>query len=114
MAKRHGDSTHGVNVRVKKRKGIKVRTVAVPDSDEENHTPNVNTEYVRLLKTRVATSGKADSVTMDSLALFEVKGVTHNDSSEPTIDGHEEIATEGAIPATTAKKRRKKKNDSVR
>ena len=102
---------------VKKRKGIRVCTITIPDSDEENPALDVNTEYVRLLKTRVAPSGKADSVAMDSLALFEVKDVTHDDSLEPTINGHEEIAAEGtmegAIPATTAKKRRKK-NDSVR
>lgn len=114
MAKRHGDSTYGVNTKVKKRKGIKVRTVNVPDSDDEGHSRNVETERARLLKTRVTASGKADSVTMNSLPLFEVESVVHG-GLEPTIDSNEEVMAENTIPViATAKKRRKKMNDSVR
>lgn len=113
MAKRYADSAHGVKIKVKKQKGIRVRTASVLDSDAEDAPPDIDTEYARLLKTRVATSGKADSVTMNSLQLFEVKDVPHSDP-EPTIDSHGEVVVESAIPPTTAKKPRKKKNDSVR
>lgn len=113
MTKRHGDSTHGVNVKFKKQKGVKVRTVSIPDSDEEGLTPNVEIEYARLLKTRATTSGKVDSVTMDNLKLFEAKAAAHNEPSDPLTDTHEEFVAE-TIPIKIAKKRRKKANDSVR
>lgn len=112
MAKRHGDSVHGVNVNIKKRKGIRVRTVTIPDSDDP--PPNVTTEYARLLKTRVAISGKADSVTMNSLPFFEINNVAHDNSLEPTLDSYEEAAAENLVPGIPVKKRRKKVNDSVR
>jgi len=116
MTKRHGDPVHGVKVKVKKRKGIKVRTVTVPDSDEEGPS-NVNTEYVRLLKTHATTTGKADSVTMNSLPLFEVKNITHNNEPlEPCLNDQEpgETVSENTVPSKPVKKRRKKANDSVR
>jgi len=116
MAKRPGNSTNGVSVSVKKRKGIKIQTFRVPDSeDEEDPPPNIQTEYARLLKTRVTTSGKIDSVTMKTLRLFEAKDVAH-DSSGPTVDFPGEVMLENALPAETlpAKKKRKKANDSVR
>ena len=115
MAKRHGDPAYGVKVKVKKRRGIKVRTVAILDSDDEG-TSNVDTEYARLLKTRVAISGKAESVTMNSLPLLEVKN-THNDNPlEPCLDTQEpyEAVAENTAPSKPAKKKRKKANDSVR
>jgi len=114
MAKRHGESTHSVEVKVKRRKGVKVRTVNVPDSDDEAPPPNVDTEYARLLKTRVTASGKADSITMNTLKLTEVRDATHNGPLEPTPDTCEESIVENAIPSMPAKKRRKKMNDSVR
>ena len=116
MAKRPGDSTHRVSVKVKRRKGVKIRTVTVLDPDKEGPPPNVKVEYARLLKTRVTTSGKADSVTMHTLPLFEAKEVVHSGSQEPaTPSYHEGIIVGDPIPATTAKKRqRKKMNDSVR
>jgi len=116
MAKRHGDPAYGVKVGVKKRKGIKVRTVTVPDSDDEGPS-NVDTEYARLLKTRVTTSGKADSVTMNSLPLFEIKNTTHSDEpSELCVNSLEpdETVAENTAPSKPAKKRRRKANDSVR
>jgi len=117
MTKRHGDPAYGVKVRVKKRKGIKVRTIAIPDSDDEGPS-NVNTEYARLLKTRATTSGKADSVTMSSLPLFEVKNTTHEDEPlEPCLDSEEPdrtVAENTPVASKPAKKRRKKANDSVR
>ena len=111
MAKRPGDFTH--NISVKKRKGIKVRTVNILDLDDEGPTLNVNTEYVRLLKTRATTSGKADSITMNTFLLFEVDNTPHSDLPDPTPDGREEAVVEVEVPNMPAKKRRKKKNDSV-
>lgn len=115
MAKRHGDSTNGVGLRLKKRRGIKVRTIYVPDSDDEDPPPKIGADYARLLKTRVTTSGKADNVTMKTLPLFEDKEIAH-DSSEPTIDSPEDVRVENTLPARTApaKRQRKKANDSVR
>ena len=111
MAKRHGDPTRGVSVNVKKRKGIKVRTVNIPDSDDDAPPMKTDTEYARLLKTRVTTSGKVDSVTMDSLPLFEIED--HN-LLEQTADYYEAAEAENTIPSVTAKKKRRKKaNDSV-
>ena len=72
-----------------------------------------DTEYARVLKTRVTTSGKVGSVTMGSLPLFEVENVTHN-SLEQTADCYEAVAAENTIPSVTAKKKRRKKaNDTV-
>ena len=115
MAKRHGDFIHGAGTKVKKRKGIKIRTVIVPDSDDEGPPPNVDAGYARLLKTHVTTSGKAESVTTSSLLLFEDKEIVHNDS-EPTTDNPEPLVVENTIPSRRARKqrRRKKGNDSVR
>lgn len=116
MAKRHGDSTHGVVVKSKKRRGIKIRTVNILESDDEGAV-KINTEYARLLKTRITTSGKVDSVTMDSLRFVEAIGDTANSSPEQVVegyvDGHEEVPANDAVPSTKTKKRRKKKNDSV-
>ena len=112
MSKRHGDTIHGTSVKVKKRKGIRVRTVTIPDSDDP--PPNVTTEYARLLKTRVTTSGKADSTTMKSLPLFEVNDIARNDSLESTLDSYDEPVVENTVPSMPTKKRRKKANDSVR
>ena len=115
MTKRHGDPAYGVKVRVKKRKGVKVRTIAIPDSDNEEPS-NVDTEYARLLKTRVTTSGKADSVTMNSLPLIEAKNTHNDDSLEPCLNTQEsyETVTENMVPSKPAKKKHKKANDSVR
>lgn len=115
MAKRHGDSAHGFDVRIKKRKGVKVRTVRILDSDDENHTLNFDADYARLVKTRATTSGKAESTTMSSLPLFEVKETAHDDDPlDQTLNDREEISTENTILSVPAKRRRKKKNDSVR
>ena len=115
MTKRHADPAPGTKARVKKRRGVKVRTVTIPDSDGEDSS-NVDTEYARLLRTRVTASGKADSVTMNSLPLFEVKKVADDDNlSDPGLNIQpEEVSVENAVPSKPAKKPRKKANDSVR
>lgn len=116
MSKRHWDPTYSVKVSVKKRKGVKVRTTAIPDSDDEV-PPKVDTEYARLLKTRVAASGKADSVTMSSLPLFELKATAHNDEPlDPGLNSQPEedfVDSERMSPTKPVKKPRKKANDSV-
>jgi hypothetical protein len=115
MTKCNGDSTHRANIKFKKWKGVKVHTISIPDSDsdEESIPPIVNTEYVRLLKTHVTTSGKVDSVIMGSLTLFEIMSAVHDDSLGPSVDTYKEPVVEETIPATTAKKRWKKGNNSI-
>ena len=114
MSKRGGESTGTGNPRVKKRKGVKIRTTLIPDSDEEVPTSNVNTDYARWVKTRVTTSGGVESVTMSSVPLVEVADNT-NDlppgvGTEPAAD----IAPDNATSATqVARRNRKKENDSV-
>ena len=114
MAKRYGDSTYGVGTKVKKRKGIKIRAVNVPESDDEATPLNVDTEYARLLKTRVSVSGKVGSVTMNTLPVFEVKDIVHTDAFEPVIYDNDGITAGNVALVIKAKRRRKKANDSVR
>ena len=113
MSKRPGGSISKPGIKVKKRKGIKVRSINVPESDDESPLPDANIDYARLLKTRIATSGKAGSVTMDALPVFEVEDATHADSLELPVSGNE-IAVENTVLVAKSKKRRKKANDSVR
>ena len=113
MTKRHGGSTGGTNFSVKKRRGIKIRVLNVPDSDDEGPPPDVE-DYARLLKTRVTASGKIDTVSMKTLPLFEDEDI--HDSSEPAVVCPEEVVVENSPPVVTmpAKKKRKKANDSIR
>jgi len=92
-----------------------IRTTHVPDSDDEGPPPNVDTEYARLLKTRVTASGEIDSVTMKTLPLFEDKDIAC-DSLEPAVDCPDEVTADNTPPLMTvpAKKKRKRGNDSVR
>jgi len=115
MAKRQGGSVHSVGTKSKRRKGIKIRTISIPDSGDEDTPPsNINVEYARLLKTRVATSGKADSVTVNTVPLFETKVTAHDDLPEPNVDSYEVVPPGNPTPSTKVKKKKKKKNDSVR
>jgi hypothetical protein len=117
MTKRYGDSAHGLSVKVKKRRGVLVRTVNIPDSDDEGEgsPSNVNAEYARTVKTRVTTSGKAGSVIMNTLQVFEVED-TPRDSPELIVNSYEEVMvdnTRSTAETVKAKKQRKKANDSV-
>jgi len=113
MAKRPHDSSRGITVKVKRRKGVRIRTVTVPDSDDERPPSNNSIEYARSVRTRASTAGKAESVTTKTVRILEAKDVRQDDP-EPSADNHEEVIEENPIPTKKAKKQRKKKNDSVR
>lgn len=119
MRKRKGDSSTGTKVKVKKLRGVKIRSIAVPDSDDEDQSRKDSPEYARLVKTRVSTLRKADSVTMSSLQLTE-DGAPNDDSAPitddlgPAVNDNDEATVENVeVPVTTARKERKKANDSV-
>ena len=85
----------------------------MPDLDDDNPVSNVDTEYVRSVKTRVSAAGKAESVMMKSVRIFEAKE-TPKDNPGPVVDDCEEVITENLIPTKKAKMQRKRGNDSVR
>jgi len=113
MSKRGGDSTYRGNTKVKKRKGVKVRVAVVSDDNEERTPQNTGTDYARLVRTRVTTSGKAGNITTSSVPLLEVedtaKGLPTEVDTNPVGDTAEDI------PATirTTRRKKKKANDSV-
>ena len=69
MSKRGEDSTHIRVTKVKKRKGVKIRTLMVPESDKEDLPLNIKTDYARLVQTQVTASGKVGGVTTSSIPL---------------------------------------------
>ena len=111
MAKRPHESG-GTTVKVKRQNGIRIRTVTVPDSDDDNPVLKVDTEYARLFKTRVSAAGKAENVTMKTLQIFEAKEVPQ-DNPEPIANDCEAVITENPTSTKKAKKQRKRGNDSV-
>jgi hypothetical protein len=113
MAKRPHDFPPMMAVKVRRQKGVRIRTITVPDSDDENPPPNIGVEFARSVKTRVSTAGKAESVTMKAVRIFEAKDV-RQDNLEPLVHDHEEVIAEDPIPTKKARKQRTKKNDSVR
>ena len=113
MSKRPHDTSRGITVKVKRRKGIRVRIVTAPDSDGERPLSNNDIEYARSVKTRASTAGKAENVTMKAVRIFEAKDVRQDDP-EPFVHDHEEVIPEGPVPTKKTRKQRKKKNDSVR
>ena len=116
MSKRERRPTRPGNPVVKKRKGVKIRTIMVPDSDEEGSPSNVNTtDYARLVRTQVTQSGKVGSVTTSSVPLLEVEDILKNTPlPEADTDQWENAVVEDAGALTPAtRKRRKKENDSV-
>ena len=112
MAKRPLDSSRGFTVKIKRRKGARVRIATVPDSDDEGPPSNNNLEYARSVKTRASTAGKAESVTMKSVRIFETKD-TRQEDLEPSVCNHEEVIAGDPPTTKKAKKQQKKKNDSV-
>lgn len=119
MLKREGASIRSGNHKVKKRKGVKIRSTIIPDSDEENPPLNANTEYARLVRTRVTASGKVGSITTSSLPIVEAAGNIPNPPPEVdvghTIDTVAEDTTVSVFPIAQKRKkpRRKRGNDSV-
>ena len=111
MSKRGGDSTRVRATKVKKRRGVGSRTIAILDSDEEDLPPTPGDEYARVTKTRVGTSGKAERVSTINIPFFEQQsdGPT---PLEETVDSHVDDNIEKIDPVVSVR-RRKKKNDSV-
>lgn len=113
MSKRRGESLRTGKPKVKKRNGVKIRSLLIPDSDEENPVSNVDTSYTRLVKTRVTTSGQVGRVTSRSFPFLEVKS-TVNDPPEDYANHTEDTILQIAVPKTSeTRKKRKKENDSV-
>jgi len=77
MSKHGGDSTRTRATKVKKRRGVGSRKITVLDSDEEDTAPKVSSEYARVTKTRVTTSGKAKRIGTNSVPIFETKADVH-------------------------------------
>ena len=111
MAKRPHDS-RGTAVKIKRRNGIRIRTVTAPDSDDDNSASNVDTEYARSFKTRVSAAGRAESVTMKSVRISEARELPQGDP-DFVVNDYEEVIMEKPISSKKAKKRRKVGNDSV-
>ena len=111
MSKRGGDSTRIRVTKVKKRKGVGTRTITVLDSDEEPLPPAV-TEYARVTKTRVSTSGKAERIVTSNVPIFEVEKVDVRALPEPNDNIPEDTGVVDVVHVVPAK-RRKKANDSV-
>lgn len=111
MSKRKRNSTRPHSTKVKKSQGVGSRTITVPDSDEEELPPATANHYARVTKTRVASSGKAEKVTTNSVPIFEVEEVEIHAPLEAYIDIPAE--TENIVHVVPAKKRKKKVNDSV-
>lgn len=115
MSKRGGESNHAGKPRVKKRKGVKIRSTLIPDSDEDNPPSNVKPEYVRWVKTRVTASGQVGSVTASSVELMDLGG-TNDDPPLEFNTEHEagDVVLQGVAPKTSGTRRKKEKaNDSV-
>ncbi|KAF9780597.1 hypothetical protein BJ322DRAFT_1112587 [Thelephora terrestris] len=118
MFKREGGLTHSGNPKVKKRKGVKIRTVIIPDSDEESPTPNVKMDYARLVQTHVTASGKVGSVTATSVPFVEAAEYLAN-GSMLDIDNDPNLASDipihNVVPEMqVTKMRRKRGNDSTK
>ena len=114
MSKRGGEPTRGGHSKVKKRKNVKIRTTLIPDSDEETPAlPNANSEYIRWVKTRVATSGDG-SVTTSRIPLVDMP-----EAEDDPLLLLEEVDTDDATQedtvrtTTTTRRRQMKSNDSV-
>ena len=115
MSKRGSESIPRGNPKVKKRNGVKIRTLLIPDSDEESPPLNVDTEYARWVKTRVTTSGQAGRITTGSVPLIEAADVTDNAPLEVNNELAGDTVIGDAVPKTseTRKKQKKAANDSV-
>ena len=114
MSKRGSDPPCRGNLQIKKRKGVRTQVILVPDSDDESLPPNVTTDYVWLVKTRVNLSGKVGAITATSVHLLEVETAPKDLPLEVDIDDPADAATKAIIPIISAtRKKRKKANDSV-
>lgn len=113
MSKRGGELTHVRPTKVKKRRGVGSRTIAVPDSDDDS-PPAATNDYAQVTRTRVGTSGKAERVTTSSVPISEVEmeKVDAHTSLDRNTGGSMDASAENDVSAVPAKQR-KKANDSV-
>lgn len=115
MSKR-GDPTRILTTKVKKRRGMGSRAIAIPDSDDEDPSAMASEEYALVTKTRVGASGKAERVSMSSIPIFE-RPITPTPLEENTVNDSMDVAFDQviAMPAISAIRARKPKkvNDSV-
>lgn len=115
MSKRRGAPICRGNSKIKLRKGVKIRTITIQDSDEEDSPSNVNTDYAQLVQTQVTASGRVGSITMSRIPLLELEDVMGDISLEAGTDGDESAVTGDVVTVFPAvQKKRKKANDSVR
>lgn len=109
MSKREGDPTQIRATKVKKRRGVGIRTITILDSDEEDPPP-ARKEYALVTKTRVGASGKVERVSMSSVPIFEQPNTPS--PPEEHLDDSMDVVVEHVVPAVPAK-RPNKVNDSV-
>jgi mRNA-degrading endonuclease toxin of MazEF toxin-antitoxin module len=115
MSKQRGNLSRVHFTKVKKRKGVGSRTIIVPDSNDNDDSPlTMTTEYARVTKTRVTTSGKADGVTTSSFLFSEVETADSHAPLEEDANVPADSVAENIVHVVPAKKKRKKANDTVR
>ena len=87
-----------------------MRTITVLDSDEED-PPAVTNKYVRLMKTRVASSGKAEKYTTSTIQISDVEMHTPpEEDAEVVVDP----VASYVVPVVPAKmEKQKRANNSV-
>ena len=111
MSKRGGDLTRIQTSKVKKRRGVGSRIITVLESDDEDPLSTAASEYARVTRIRVATSGKTERVATSSVPIFEeeqaIAGAPLEENTNDSVDAVENIV------ATVPAKQQKKANDSV-
>ena len=114
MSKRASDSTRPHSTQVKKRKGVGFRTIAVPDSDEEDLPPTASNEFALVTKTRIGVSGQSETISISSVQILEEQESGSPTPLEETTENSVDIIKD-LVPTMPAKpaKPKKKINDSV-
>jgi hypothetical protein len=114
MSKRGGESIHRGKPTIKKRKGVKIQSRLIPDSDEDTPSSNLNTEYMRTVRTRVKTSGRIGSVTVSNVAFVEPEDIMDGSPPEVSTEDAGDNVLQGTVPKTKkARRKREKANDTV-
>ena len=98
--------------KVKKRRGVGSRVIAILDSDEDSPPPKASNDFARIMKTRVSASAKAEKVSMSSVPIFEEEQLNTPAPVEANVDDSADVVIKNVVPAVPAK-RRKRANDSV-
>ena len=113
MSKRGAEPTRSGNSKVKKRKNVKIRSTLIPDSDEEPPPLNVDTQYMRWVKTRVTASGDG-KVTTSKVPFSEMmSGIEDDPLLLPEVDTNDMTLEDTGRTTTATQRRRRKVNDSV-